>query len=866
MKKILLIAIFLPFLAISQNFQNIVQNYLSQNNDKYNLSQNDINDFAIHNQHYSKSTKTYNIYVTQKISGIEIFNAVSIFAIDNNQNIRVSKVDFIKNASQKINTTTFSLSPQQAILKAADHLNIDNRQDLTVINNNHPYQFLFNGAGISQENIPVKLMFQPNEEKSQLKLVWDLSIYLLDSSHWYSIRIDAQNGEMLSIMDWVSQCKFDHIHADNHYQSNVKTFGKQMLLNKTNIAFSPNDGSQYNVLPIPNESPNHGNIALLAQPADPLASPFGWHDTNGVPGAEFTVTRGNNVRARADLAGNNTGNETSGGATLNFNFPYNFSGHPNTYVNATTTNLFYWNNIIHDAFHHYGFDEASGNFQENNYSGLGLGNDSVNADDQDGSGTNNANFATPPDGNRPRMQMYNWTTAGASEANLIIPNGTLAGTYPIVPANFGGNLSTPITAQLALIEDDNSGTSTDTNDGCDNITNGPSLAGKIVVINRGNCQFGTKVLTAQNLGAVAVIIVNNVATAPIAMTGGNDGGSVTIPSVMINQAQGNTIVNALINGTITTGTLSLSTSPVYSSSLDSGVITHEYGHGISIRLTGGASISNCLSNAEQMGEGWSDYFALMLTMKPTDTANQIRGVGTYLRNQPITGNGIRPAPYSRSFSVNNFTFNATNNASISQPHGIGFVWATMLWDMTWDMIDVYGFDSNLYTGNGGNNKALQLVIDGLKLQPCNPGFVDGRNAILEADLLANNSDNKCLIWRAFARRGLGVSASQGSSNDRFDQVEAFDIPEECALSSTGFDSGNFFMYPNPTDGHLQIVSKLIINNCLISIYDLNGRLVQNHQKDLLNFNELNIENLDAGVYIVRITGESTDFQTKIIKK
>jgi hypothetical protein len=674
------------------------------------------------------------------------------------------------------------------------------------------------------------------------------------------MRIDAISGEVLNIVDWVSQCNFDNNHIENHFTSKVKNFGKELKLNN---AFSPNDGSQYNVLPLPNESPNHGSVALLSQPANAIASPFGWHDTDGVLGPEFTTTRGNNVRARADLSGNNTGNETDGGTSLNFNFPFNFSNHPNTYINASTTNLFYWNNVIHDAFHFYGFNEESGNFQEKNYSNLGLGNDSVNADDQDGSGTNNANFATPPDGSKPRMQMYNW---GNSSAILNIPSGTLAGNYAVVPSTFGASLATPVTGVFALIIDDNGGTTTDPHDGCDFITNDTSLTGKIVVINRGNCEFGVKVLAAQNSGAIAVIVVNNVSTAPIAMGAGSSGASVTIPSVMINQAQGLSIVNALQNNISISGTLSISSSNIFTSSLDSGVVVHEYGHGISTRLTGGASNSGCLSNAEQMGEGWSDYFALMLTMKSTDTANQIRGIGTYLINQSITGSGIRPAPYSRSFSINNFTYGATNNASISQPHGIGFVWASMLWDMTWDMIDVYGFSPNIYNGNGGNNKALQLVVDGLKLQPCNPGFVDGRNAIIDADLIANNGVNRCLIWNAFAKRGLGVGASQGSASNRSDQVEAFDVPADCSLSINGFNNENIYLFPNPTEGELQIASKNTLENCVISIYDINGRLVFNKNQNLDNISVLNIENLVGGVYIIKIINEKINFQSKIVKK
>ena len=54
----------------------------------------------------------------------------------------------------------------------------------------------------------------------------------------------------------------------------------------------------------------------------------------------------------------------------------------------------------------------------------------------------------------------------------------------------------------------------------------------------------------------------------------------------------------------------------------------------------------------------------------------------------------------------------------------------MLWDLTWAFIDEYGFDPDLTNGNGGNNKVMQLVIDGLKLAPCNAGFVEMRDAIL----------------------------------------------------------------------------------------------------------------------------------------
>ena len=81
---------------------------------------------------------------------------------------------------------------------------------------------------------------------------------------------------------------------------------------------------------------------------------------------------------------------------------------------AAVTNLFYLNNVLHDKLRRHGFTEAAGNFQTNNFGLGGFGNDPVNAEAQDGGGTNNANFATPGDGSRPRMQMYLWNTASPS--------------------------------------------------------------------------------------------------------------------------------------------------------------------------------------------------------------------------------------------------------------------------------------------------------------------------------------------------------------------------------------------------------------------------------------------------------------------
>jgi len=172
-----------------------------------------------------------------------------------------------------------------------------------------------------------------------------------------------------------------------------------------------------------------------------------------------------------------------------------------------------------------------------------------------------------------------------------------------------------------------------------------------------------------------------------------------------------------------------------------------------------------------MGEGWSDWFGLMMTIEPGDTRNDVRPIGTFALGQTTTGSGIRTYPYTADLTINPHTYNDIGGEAI--PHGVGSVWCAMLWEMTWDLIGVYGFDPDLHYGTGGNNIAMALVTEGLKLQPCNPGFVDGRDAILAADQALYNGANQCLIETAFARRGLGDNASQGNTGSTTDGTESF---------------------------------------------------------------------------------------------
>jgi len=459
------------------------------------------------------------------------------------------------------------------------------------------------------------------------------------------------------------------------------------------------------------------------------------------------------------------------------------------------------------------------------------------------------------------MQMYIWS--GANVPDLVTVNlpSTLAGGYAASTAGFGPPVPTiPITSDIVFVVDD--GTATD--DGCDIIQNGAAINGKIAVVKRGNCQFNVKVENAQNAGAIAVIIYNNSGgTTTSSMSGTNP--NVLIPSVMISQNDGGDWFTAYNLGeTINVSIAAASNPDDNDSDLDNGIIAHEYGHGISNRLVGGPDNVDCLYNDEQMGEGWSDFFGIVMTIKPSDVGTQPRGVGTYVTNQAVTGTGIRPAPYSTDFSLNGYTYGETNNSSLSMPHGVGFVWCSMLWDLTWALIDSTNFDPNIKTGTGGNNIAMALVIEGLKLTACNPGFVDGRNAILEADQLLYGGAHECTIWKVFARRGLGYSADQGDPMSRTDQVEAFDLPPNCMPDFGAGISENvslFDVYPNPTNGKIEIKGD-ISSIETIEVCAMNGQ-------KLLNFvdpNMVSLEGLSTGVYLLRISSDKGSSVVRVIKK
>jgi len=317
--------------------------------------------------------------------------------------------------------------------------------------------------------------------------------------------------------------------------------------------------------------------------------------------------------------------------------------------------MFYTVNMVHDLYYRYGFDEVAGNFQNYNFGKGGKENDAVIANAQDGSGYNNANFATPPDGQRGRMRMYVWDTA----------------------------------------------------------------------------------------------------------------------------------------------------KPFRDGDLEAGIVIHELSHGLSTRLTGGPANSGCLGWGEAggMGEGWGDFLATVIrsTSNYSDYA-----MGAWAANRE---KGIRNYIYSTNMTTNPSVYKTLDGPGYWGVHAIGEVWAQILFVVLQQIVAKHGFSETLFppqppytypndfyyeplTPGGapipkhGNTLMVQLVLDGMKLQPCRPSFFKARDAIIQADELLTGGANHCELWEGFSSRGLGPFAKLEGSTPWGGGVRKndFELPLKCGSS------------------------------------------------------------------------------------
>ena len=758
--------------------------FLQENYEELGLTKADVTDVVITDLYQTKHNGMTHVYFAQTHNGVQVHNGLFNITVKADNSIMHHGNRFVYDLQSKVTSDKNSLTASEAVMAVADNLGVS-LASAPVATKSSDNISVFNVSDLGSGNINVQpRIYKVNEV--DYRLAHKVDLMQAGSVDSWIMHIDANTGEVIGKQNMTLKCTIApgayHNHTRGCYGHAEQTT-KAVQKTKSVAAALRGDGSSYNALGLPIESPVHGSFAQIEDPSLEIASPYGWHDVDGVEGAEFNYTRGNNVHAFEDSAqqGVSIGNEPDGGDDLQFTFPYDANLNAFDNMEADVTNTFYATNAVHDIMYLLGFDEAAGNFQNNNYGNGGQGNDDISAQTLDGAAANNATWAGggAADGTQPVMTLGIWDNT-ASLFRVLSPSNVAADYETSFGATdtWGGEEpeDVDVRGEMVVVADSNPQSP---QQGCGELIT--DVNGKIAVIYRGLCEFGQKALNAQNAGAVAAVICNvpgvngGDGETAMGMDGGTFGLEVTIPTISLAFSDCNRIVAEMDNGPVM-GELNIpdiSGPTELSTGLDNGVIAHEIGHGVSQRLIGGPSNGGCVNNGENLGDGIADFMTLIMTVEEGDQGADARGIGAYVIGQPATGRGIRNFPYSTDFNVNPHVYD--NIKGETDPHPIGEVMVAMLWDVYWAFVDLYGFDPDWSNTESGNHRASRVVVDAFKLSPCDPGFVDLRDAIFAAD----EFEHECMLWDIFARRGLGVNADQGSSEDASDGTQDFEPLATC---------------------------------------------------------------------------------------
>jgi uncharacterized protein (TIGR03437 family) len=636
-----------------ENDEVTAKHFLKRHNDLFKLSEDEVDQLKVSKLERNDQNGVTHLTLQQEVNGIQIFHGEYAIHLTSVGEVVSANGELIPGAVRAANRARPVMTAVEALKKAGEYADLEMSEaprQLTQPRGKSQSQLLSNQTGemIFARDVETRLVYFPLSS-SQLRLAWEFILWMRETPDVYLILVDAERGSLLYRYNLTWHC-FSNVpqavQPAGSLQSRPFDFKRALL------SGNPTQAGQPAVHP-------HGLVYLKDSPrpdvphinnAPPYVerqdAPFHATTFNGSTifnsddphddwwaGNPPTGLISNNADAHLDRNGDDRADSpVLTAADGNFSFPIDLTKPPTNGDNqrSAQVNLFYWVNRYHDILYLFGFNEAAGNFQKKNFSLGGLANDPIQADAQDGRGTNNANYSGGRDGSPGRIQMYLWS----------------------------GN---------------------------------PQLDGD----------------------------------------------------------------------------------------LDQGIILHELTHGLTTRLVGnGTGLTGMQGRG--MGEGWSDYFGMVLLRQPGDDLDGKYTIGQYATNN--YARGIRRFPYSTDQNVYPLNFgDITRNTEV---HAVGEIWCNTLLEMRVQLIRKLGFQE-------GHRQSIQLVVDGLKLTPISPNFLDARNAILLADKLNNAGVNQCLIWQAFKKHGMGFSANTLDTNDG-DPVEEFDMPSFCSdLGAIRFDKKNY---------------------------------------------------------------------------
>ncbi len=555
--------------------------------------------------------------------------------------------------------------------------------------------------------------------------------------------------------------------------------------------------------PHPTGLPDGFQPPLVAQNLVTLAStPFSRADPWLPAGATETV--GNNADVYADLDGSDgysppadeRGALSGPGA---FDWTADLALQPEAPANrqAALAHLFFVVNHLHDWFYDAGFDEAAGNAQADNLGRGGLGGDPLVVEAQDPALRNSANMTTYADGVSPRLQLGLYTGITARYVAWEVPAAP-AGRPAFEEATssaFGQAAPFDLTAPLVAVDDG----VPPAGDGCDAGPWTTDVTGRIALVDAtgctqrsGLCTCAAKALRAQEHGAVGVLIAHDVPGQYLFLAFEPPDPTVTIPVLGLKQETGAAFRAAAAAGPLRVGMHRSAPALRRDGAVDTLLVAHEWAHHLSSRLVGGGGGLGT-TQALAMGEGWSDFVALLLAVREEDSAAAAGAVfsGAYAASSWALGGeealfggpnqawyfGTRRVPYSTDSTRNALTFrhlqageplpvatpggapipfldNGLGNAEL---HNAGEVWATMLWECYAGLLrDTLGPAPRLGFAEAKGRMTRYLVAS-LKATPPNPTWLEARDALL-AVARAGDPADEARCWQAFARRGAGQGA------------------------------------------------------------------------------------------------------------
>jgi subtilisin-like proprotein convertase family protein len=389
----------------------ILKDFIEQNAGLFGLDRSQIAQLEKTADYTNPGGNLSFVHFEQKINSIPVFRG-EVKAAFTRKNELVRIINDLAPDLDYDALPTSGTDAEQAVFQAAKHTGAEaNDADTQRVKaNSNDSKVTFERGQFADKTTVEKIYFPI--DPGVARLAW--RVLLWTETGAFDVIVDAQDGTLL----WRKSITNDQTQAATY-----NVYGNAASFIKTGdspAAFTPGCLNP-NTCPQP-PVVNRQTFTLIGN-----EPPYQFNLTGWIPDGE-NRTIGNNAEAGIDRDGMN-GIDPNGWAfgnpARNFVYTYNPApGNPppgeepipvpqtyppSAFQQGSITSAFYTVNRWHDEMYRFGFTEAARNFQTDNFGLGGLGNDSISIELQDGSGTNGANFTTPPDGGRGRLQLYVWT-------------------------------------------------------------------------------------------------------------------------------------------------------------------------------------------------------------------------------------------------------------------------------------------------------------------------------------------------------------------------------------------------------------------------------------------------------------------------